>query len=124
MLVDCKLHNLCNIEINIQVNKLFDLVECEEFKMIRCPHIIIQELSDENDLENSDDNIEPRDANRKYIGDVFKAFPDVQFTIYSIRCKISSEKAINFHKKYQNVIFDFNEIYDGPLEAFSRHLES
>jgi hypothetical protein len=50
----------------------------EKFKMIRRPHIIIFDFSsDIKKLEKSDDINEPEDADRKYVTDVFKAFPDV-----------------------------------------------
>ncbi len=42
MLVDCNLHNLRNLEINnMDRNKLFEFVDCEEFKKIRHLHIIV-----------------------------------------------------------------------------------
>jgi hypothetical protein len=83
MLVDCNLHNLFNLEIKFdEENQLFALVECEEFKKIRHLHINIDiENEDEFDLEKSEDNIKPEDAGRKYVTDVFNAFPDVSFTM-------------------------------------------
>ncbi len=81
-------------------------MECEKFKMIRRPHIIITNFGDKIELEKSDDTNKPEDANRKNVTDVFKAFPDVQFTmIYNAR--ISFKKALDIQKKYQNVNFDF-----------------
>jgi hypothetical protein len=78
MLVQCNLHNLRNLKIKIDgVSKLFALVDCDEFKMIRRPHIIFNTRIDVTDLEKSDDNNEPEDADRKYVTDVFKAFPDL-----------------------------------------------
>jgi hypothetical protein len=59
------------------VSQLFALVDCDEFKMIRRPHIIFNTSIDVADLEKSDDNNEPEDADIKYVTDVFKAFPDV-----------------------------------------------
>jgi hypothetical protein len=59
------------------MDQLFALVDCEEFKMIRRPHIYCDFTFDDYNLEKSDDNIEPEDAGRKYDLDVFKAFPDV-----------------------------------------------
>ncbi len=48
MLVDCNLHNLFNLEIKIEKeNKLFALVDCEEFKKIRHLQIFY-------DVENDD----------------------------------------------------------------------
>ncbi len=82
----------------------------EKFKMIRRPHIIIFDFSsDIKKLEKSDDINEPEDADRKYVTDVFKAFPDVQFTM-TYGFQISIKKALDFHKKYQNVNFNFREI--------------
>ncbi len=66
-------------------------MDCEEFKMIRRPHIIIRCISVEIHLEKSDDNNEPEDENRKYITDVFKAFQDVKFTVIDFRGEISIE---------------------------------
>ncbi len=87
-------------------NQLFALVDCEEFKKIRHLHIIFHvSLSDKIYLEKSDDNIKPEDADRKYVGDVFNAFPAVSFTLKYFLRGISSEKAIQYHKKYQNVVF-------------------
>jgi hypothetical protein len=77
MLVYCNLHNLPNLEIEIDsVRQLFALVDCEEFMMIRSPHIKIISL-DLDDVEKSDDNNEPEDADREYVTDVLQAFPDV-----------------------------------------------
>ena len=44
------------------------------------------------------------DEDRKYVTDVFNAFPDVSFTVNYYQ-EISIEKAISYHKKYQNVVF-------------------
>jgi hypothetical protein len=57
-------------------------VDCVEFKKIRHLHIIANvSYSDKFDLEKSDDNIGPEDADRKYVTDVFNAFPAVLFTM-------------------------------------------
>ncbi len=50
MIVDCKLHNLSNLVFKILEfeNRLFSLVDCEEFKMIRRPHIIIADHNNYN----------------------------------------------------------------------------
>ncbi len=79
ILVRDNLHNLPKLEIKIyKYNQLFDLVDCEEFKMISRPHIIIYPSTGNSiPLRLSDDNVELRDANRKNVSDVFKAFPDV-----------------------------------------------
>jgi hypothetical protein len=82
MLVQCNLHNLRNLKIKIDnQSQLFALVDCDEFKMIRRPHIIIDTSDGVFDLEKSDDNNEPEDADRKHVTDLFKAFPDVYFTM-------------------------------------------
>ncbi len=79
--------------------------------MIIRPHIIIRLVGrDKIVLEKSENNIEPEDADRKYVTDVFKAFPDVQFTLENIKTRISYEKAIDIQKKYQNVNFEYLEI--------------
>ena len=78
-------------------------MDCEEFKKIRHLHIIVKGGYDKIDLEKSDDNI--KHANRKYLADVFNAFPDVSFTCDYRGKEISIEKAINYQKKYQTVIF-------------------
>ncbi len=104
------------------MSQLFALVECDEFKMIRRPHIIFITSNDVFDLEKSDDNNEPEDADRKYVTDVFKAFPDVYFTVEHFH-NISIEKAIPFQKKYQNVVFRFESYLNRDSKAFSRHLE-
>jgi hypothetical protein len=78
MLVNCNLHNLRSLEIKLKgLNILYGLVGCEEFKMIRRPRIFIYAYDDKIDLEESDNNIKPEDADRKYLTDVFKALPDV-----------------------------------------------
>jgi hypothetical protein len=79
MLVNCNLHNLRNLEINLKgKNELFALVDCEEFMMIRNPHITFgTNYGDKIHLEKGNDNIKPEDADTKYVADVFKAFPDV-----------------------------------------------
>jgi hypothetical protein len=78
MLVFWSLHNIRNLEIYIKgIDQLFALVDCEEFKMIRHPHIYCLFDHEYYNLEKSDDNIEPEDAGKKYVLDVFKAFPDV-----------------------------------------------
>jgi hypothetical protein len=57
-------------------------VDCEEFKKIRRLHIIFNvSFLDEIDLEKIDDNIKLEDADRKYVTDVFNAFPAVSFTL-------------------------------------------
>ncbi len=125
MLVQCNLHNLRNLKITIyDVSELFSLVDCDEFMMIRRPHIIIDSSSNYSfDLEKSDDNNGPVIADRKYVTDVFKAFPDVYFTI-KYPGKISTEKAIHIQKKYQNVEFKFINIsVFRDSKVFSRHLE-
>ncbi len=46
--------------------------------MIKRPRIVIRlNYRDKIDLEKSDDNMEPEDAEKKYVTDVFKEFPDV-----------------------------------------------
>jgi hypothetical protein len=78
MLVHCNLHNLPNIQISINgINQLLAFVGCEEFKMIKRPHIIVNEFVEKIQLEKSYDNIKPVDAGIKYVADVFEAFPDV-----------------------------------------------
>jgi hypothetical protein len=79
ILVRDNLHNLPKLEITIyRYNQLFDLVDCEEFKMISRPHIIIYPIGGNSiPLRLSDDNIELRYGDRKNVSDVFKAFPDV-----------------------------------------------
>ncbi len=58
-------------------------MDCEEFKKIRHLHIIIVAgLNNPIHLEKFDDNIKPEDADRKYVTDVFSAFPDVSFTFW------------------------------------------
>ncbi len=53
-------------------------MDCEEFKKIRHLHIIVHDrYKSKIDLEKSDDTIKPEDADRKYVTDVFNAFPDV-----------------------------------------------
>jgi hypothetical protein len=70
-------------------------LDCEEFKKIRHLHIIANLFDyDEFDLEKSVDKIKPEDAGRKYVTDVFNAFPAVSFTLEYILESISSEKAI------------------------------
>jgi hypothetical protein len=82
MLVDCNLHNLRNLEIKIwKEDQLFALVDCEEFKKIRHLHIIITDIYGKIVIEKSEDNIKPEDADRKYVTDVFNAFPAVSFTL-------------------------------------------
>jgi hypothetical protein len=67
-------------------------VDSEEFKKIRNLHIIIANyLFNEIDLEKSDDNIEPEDADRKNVTDVFNAFPAVSFRMENLGMDISSE---------------------------------
>ncbi len=56
-------------------------MDCEEFKKIRHLHIIITDRYGKIDFEKSDDNIKPEDADRKYVTDVFNAFPAVSFTL-------------------------------------------
>ncbi len=64
------------------MSQLSALVNCEEFKKIRHLHIILHvRYGDKIDLEKSDDNIKPEDADRKYMTDVFNAFPAVSFTL-------------------------------------------
>ncbi len=78
MLVHWSLHKIRNLLITIYSgDQLFALVDCEEFKMIRRPHIYCDFLYSDYNLEKSEDNIEPVNAERKYVLDVFKAFPDV-----------------------------------------------
>ncbi len=118
----CNLHNLPNLEITIKyVSELFALVDCEEFLMIRRPHIIIFYL-DVAELEKSGDNYEPEDADRMWVKDVLEAFPDVYFTLKYIDGNISLEKAIQIQKKYQNVVFNFKVITD-YYEGFLKDLE-
>ncbi len=70
-------------------------MDCEEFKQIRHLHIIIDDRNeDEIDLEKSGDNIKPEDADRKYMTEVFNAFPAVSFTLDYMLKAISSEKVI------------------------------
>jgi hypothetical protein len=125
MLVDCNLHNLFNLEIIFNKgNQLFALVDCEEFKKIRHLHIIFHfQYGDKFDLEKSDDNIKPEDAGRKYVTDVFNAFPDVSFTMEYRTYSISIKEAIYYQKKYQNVVFKFEIIQDRTYSAFSEHLK-
>ncbi len=80
MLVNCNLHNLSNLVIN-KVNEigLFALVNCEEFKMIRRPQIIIDEL------------LSYDDRTTKQLTDIFNAFPDVSFTLEHCGDNISAE---------------------------------
>ncbi len=98
-------------------------MDCEEFKKIRHLHIIFDvSQSDKIDLEKCDDNIKPEDADRKYVTDVFNAFPAVLFTLeYNVW--LSSEKAIQYHKKYPNVVFIFPYIQNRTYSAFCEHLE-
>ncbi len=69
-------------------------MDCEEFKKIRHLHIIITDKYDKIDLEKSDVYIKPEDADRKYVTDVFNAFPAVSFTMEFYRYDKSIEKAI------------------------------
>ncbi len=88
--------------------------------MLRCRHIYIANCEDYF----IDSNHKPKDADRKYAKDVFRAFPDVQFTI-NCEGNISMEKAIILQKEYQNVVINFRKINDRyKIEAFSQNLES
>jgi hypothetical protein len=109
MLVNYKLHNLRNLVINLGDDKLFALVDCEEFKMIRRPHIIIKIISSFLEM-------------RKRMTDVFNAFPDVLFTIETHE-RPSSEEINNDHKKYQNVVFKYLEKNELILDAFFQNQE-
>jgi hypothetical protein len=70
-------------------------VDCEEFKQIRHLHIFFDFGNDSViRLEKSDYNIKPENPTRKYMKDVFNAFPAVSFTLkYHGEC-YSSEKMI------------------------------
>jgi hypothetical protein len=101
MLVNYNLHNLRNLEIKIiQVDHLYSLVDCEEFKMIRHLHIIIYGW---NYILKREDDMKP--SKIKLLTDVFSAFPDVSFTFEYKSHDISIENAIKFQKKFQNVVF-------------------
>jgi hypothetical protein len=96
MLVQCNLHNLRKLSIKIRTWKqLFDLMGCKEFKIIRRPHIILDIVYDILNIrmENSD---------------VFKAFPEVKFTIIGYKGNV--DKAIDFHKENQNVLLEFKNV--------------
>ncbi len=56
-------------------------MDCEEFKKIRHLHILNHDWPKSIHLKKSDDNINPEDADRKYVTDVFNAFPAVLFTM-------------------------------------------
>jgi hypothetical protein len=99
MLVQCNLHNLRKLSIKIRTfEQLFDLKRCKEFKIIRRPHIIL-------DIRYDDEEYRLEDS------DVFKAFPDVKFTISGYEGDVSIDKAIDFHKENQNVLLEFKNIY-------------
>ncbi len=68
---------------------------CKEFKTIRRPHIILDISYDNVDIRRLEDS------------DVFKAFPDVKFTISGYKGDVSIDKAIDFHKENQNVLLEF-----------------
>ncbi len=102
------------------MDHLFALVDSEEFKKIRHLHIIVKGGYDKIDLEKSDDNI--KHANRKYLADVFNAFPDVSFTCDYRGKEISIEKAINYQMKYQNVVFKFCSIRNRTYSDFCKFL--
>ncbi len=51
--------------------------------------------------------------------DVFKSFPDVSFTLQYRGEEISIEKVINYQKKYQNVVFKFDDTLNRTYSAFS-----
>ncbi len=98
-------------------------MDCEEFKKIRNLHIILY-CYNKIYLEKSDDNIKPEDADRKYVADVFNAFPAVSFTLeFDLGKKISSEKVIQYHKKYPNVVFKYSNALNRTYSAFCEHLE-
>ncbi len=69
---------------------------CKEFKIIRRPHIIL-EIKGKVDIRLED-------------SDVFKAFPDVKFTISDYKGQVSTKKAIDFHKENQNVLLKFTNV--------------
>ncbi len=69
---------------------------CKEFKIIRRPHIILK-LYGNVDIRLED-------------SDVFKAFPEVKFTIDGYDGDVSIDKAIDFHKKNQNVLLEFRKV--------------
>ncbi len=102
-------------------------MDCEEFKKIRHLHIICHfkggSGNSDVDLEKSDDNIKPEDAGRKCVTDVFNAFPAVSFTMEYPAKAISSEKATLYHKKYQNVGFNFGITLNRSYSAFCEHLK-
>ncbi len=104
------------------MSQLFALVNCEEFKKIGHLHIILDVSLGKNYLEKSDDNIKPEDADRKYMTDVFNAFPAVSFTL-EYWYQLSSEKAIQYHTKYPNVVFKFDNSIKRTYSAFCEHLE-
>ncbi len=60
-------------------------MDCEEFKMIRHLHIIIVDIRNIINFEKSVDNVRPEDADRRYVTDVFSAFPDVSFTLEYVK---------------------------------------
>jgi hypothetical protein len=97
-------------------------VDCEEFKKIRHLHIILNVGLSKIYLEKSDDNIKPEDVDRKYMTDVFNAFPAVSFTLEYWN-PLSSEKAIQYHKKYPNAVFKFDNSINRTYSAFCEHLE-